>query len=514
MTVKVYLLLVAASIAVFLLFPGLDVWVSGWFYQPGAGFAAGGARVFTLLHDGVPYLLAAVMLAATGLFAANLIRGTNHLQLRLRGMVFVLLALALGPGVLANVVLKDNWGRARPSHLVEFGGQSRFTPPLVVSDQCDHNCSFVAGDASAGFFLLAFALLARRHRGLAIAGALAVGIGLGMVRVIQGGHFLSDVLFAGWFVGGLVWLLHGLIMSPDGWPRSQRALGRLGAALEIRTRTAAGRLELVALASLLLAGLSMLFADRAMASWVEHLDPAVRALFGRISVIGLSTGYLIGSALAALACLAVARLSLTLDQEQRWRSYAMVPLFLFCSIAAAGLTADLIKSLVGRFRPKLFFRDGAYGFDFLHFQADYLSFPSGHAATAFALATALTLLWPRHVAAYVLLALLVGASRVLSNAHWLSDVVGGALIGILMALYVARVFRANGVNPRAALAGAAVWRSAPTWTERLALEPWREGIDRWRDRAKAGAASCLAARRPLPLMPANTDDAPHGQHKA
>src|SRR6185369_16911423 len=103
-----------------------------------------------------------------------------------RGMAFVVLALALGPGLLANVVLKDNWGRARPAHVVEFGGKSRFTPPLLVADQCGHNCAFVAGDAAAGFFLLSFALLARRRRALAIAGALGIGAALGVVRVVQG----------------------------------------------------------------------------------------------------------------------------------------------------------------------------------------------------------------------------------------------------------------------------------------------------------------------------------------
>src|SRR5260221_2767865 len=150
------------------------------------------------------------MLAARAVFAVNLARGTDTLQLRARGLAFVVLALLLGPGLLANVVLKDNWGRARPSHLVEFGGKSTFSPPLLLSDQCDHNCAFVAGDAAAGFFLLSFALLARRRRALAIAGALGVGAALGVVRIIQGGHFLSDVVFAGLFIGGVRW--------PPPWP--------------------------------------------------------------------------------------------------------------------------------------------------------------------------------------------------------------------------------------------------------------------------------------------------------
>src|SRR5205807_2428943 len=105
------------------------------------------------------------------------------------------------------------------------------------------NCAFVAGDAAAGYFLLAFALLARRRRALAIAGALAAGTALGAVRVIQGGHFLSDVVFAGWFVGGVVWLLHHGLMTD---------LGRA------RWATPAGRLRLAALAVLAALPVAML----------------------------------------------------------------------------------------------------------------------------------------------------------------------------------------------------------------------------------------------------------------
>ena len=168
---KLYLLLVAVAAAAFLLFPGLDLTVSGWFYRPETAWALGYNPVFTVIHAAVPDALGVAMLAAAIVFAVNLARGTDVMQLRARGIVFVTLALLLGPGLLANVVLKDHWGRARPAHVSAFGGPSRFTPPLLIADQCDHNCSFVAGDAAAGYFLLAFALLARRRRALALVAA-------------------------------------------------------------------------------------------------------------------------------------------------------------------------------------------------------------------------------------------------------------------------------------------------------------------------------------------------------
>lgn len=65
---------------------------------------------------------------------------------------------------------------------------------------------------------------------------------------------------------------------------------------------------------------------------------------------------------------------------------------------------------------------------------DYQSFPSGHTSTAFASATALTYAygWKAAAIAYPLAAF-VGASRLSDDAHWASDVVGGAFLGTLVA---------------------------------------------------------------------------------
>jgi len=113
--------------------------------------------------------------------------------------------------------------------------------------------------------------------------------------------------------------------------------------------------------------------------------------------------------------------------------------------------------------------------------------PRNPGTTAFALATAFTLLWPRPAALYFLGAAVIGASRVLSNAHFVSDVLVGAFVGTAATLYVRAIYHANGVTLADMLAGRAAWRSAPTWPARLALGAPREG-----------AASCLPVRRPLP----------------
>src|SRR5262249_30529639 len=97
MTLKLYVLLTAIAAATFLLFPQIDVAVSGWFWNPRTAWELGYSPVLGAIHNGVPYMLAAVMLAAIAVFAINLRRGTDILQLRTRGMVFVVLALLLGP---------------------------------------------------------------------------------------------------------------------------------------------------------------------------------------------------------------------------------------------------------------------------------------------------------------------------------------------------------------------------------------------------------------------------------
>lgn len=115
-------------------------------------------------------------------------------------------------GLLLNTVLRDHWGRARPSHIVAFSGRKTFTPALFISDQCDRNCSFVCGHAAMAFTPMALAfVLRRRQRRLALAVGLGFGGLVGVVRIIEGGHVLSDVLFAGLLVYGVAWGLAAVL---------------------------------------------------------------------------------------------------------------------------------------------------------------------------------------------------------------------------------------------------------------------------------------------------------------
>ncbi|MDI9597967.1 MAG: phosphatase PAP2 family protein [Acidobacteriota bacterium] len=98
----------------------------------------------------------------------------------------------LGAGIIVNVALKDNFGRARPRNAVPFGGGQEFTPAFVVSDQCTTNCSFSSGDGAGAFFTLALARALGRKR--ALLGAVAYGCLVSFARIAAGAHFLSDIV--------------------------------------------------------------------------------------------------------------------------------------------------------------------------------------------------------------------------------------------------------------------------------------------------------------------------------
>ncbi len=130
----------------------------------------------------------------------------------------------LGPGLVANVVLKDMWNRARPVQVEEFGGHQYYSPPMVLSNQCEKNCSFVAGDAAMGFYLQIVAyVVARRFSGPLLAAGMAAGLAAGLLRIGMGAHFFSDVIYAGVFMTLTIAGLHAAMFGPaqtlDRWRR-------------------------------------------------------------------------------------------------------------------------------------------------------------------------------------------------------------------------------------------------------------------------------------------------------
>jgi len=183
--------------AVFLVWPEIDMAVSSVFYDEAKGFKYKNQPVVVFIYDvfrELPKLLVPLLVVLAGL---TCVRRLNWLHRR-KSVLFLLIVLVLGPGFVVHSVFKDTWDRARPRHIQEFGGPWHFTPAFVVAHECEKNCSFVSGHAAMGFYWIALAWPLRRRRWL-IPGLVA-GVVVGAGRVIQGGHFLSDVVFAGFFV--------------------------------------------------------------------------------------------------------------------------------------------------------------------------------------------------------------------------------------------------------------------------------------------------------------------------
>ena len=432
----IYFAALAGASAFFLLFPSVDLWVSGLFWRPGEGFFLADWGPFRFLYDIVPRLTEAVLLLALAATAWLLWRKKPLLGLNRPRIAFLVIALLLGPGILVNAVLKDHWGRARPSQVEMFGGTKKFTPAPLPTNQCERNCSFVAGHPAMGFYLvsLAFLIPAGMRRRQAVAAGLAVGALVGIARIAQGGHFFSDVVFSGLLVFGTTWLTWKWVVERDG-------LRALWGPLD-RWNSAMGRASFAAFAGFVV---SYAFLDRPLARAFKLAPDWLLDFFRIVTDFGLSGTYLVFFLALFLALKLAARATWSDYRAERLNRLAWTPAFLFLAVAVSGLVAGLIKVAAGRARPKILFNEGLFGFQGLRFQADYWSFPSGHTTTVAALATALWILWPRHLRIYLAAAGLVAASRIIVDAHYLSDVIGGAFVGAVSTLALRQQMERYGI---------------------------------------------------------------------
>ena len=194
-------LLAAVAATVSIDVAGADLAVQALFYSPGAGWALGDREPWALLyHFGN---LPAFALGAMGVIAFVLSFFSERFRPDRVAALFVVVLLALGPGLIVNTVFKDHWGRPRPADIVQFGGTETYRsfwhpgPP-------ERGRSFPSGHAAVGFFLMApFFVLRRRAPGWArraLAAGILYGSLMGLGRMIQGGHFLTDVIWSGCMV--------------------------------------------------------------------------------------------------------------------------------------------------------------------------------------------------------------------------------------------------------------------------------------------------------------------------
>jgi lipid A 4'-phosphatase len=188
--------LTAVVSAFFVLLPGIDIAVSGMFSRADDFRDARDPALQTLRLVG----MTATRIASFGLIAVLVLKFVAPARvaaLPTRVVFFLAASMALGPGIVVNLILKEFWGRVRPVDTDLFGGRFGFRPAWMWGGECESNCSFVSGEASASFWLVAlvFVVPVAWRLPTLVATLLWAGI-MSANRVAFGGHYLSDVLIA------------------------------------------------------------------------------------------------------------------------------------------------------------------------------------------------------------------------------------------------------------------------------------------------------------------------------
>jgi membrane-associated phospholipid phosphatase len=203
---------------------------------------------------------------------------------------------------------------------------------------------------------------------------------------------------------------------------------------------------IMAVVALLIASIACMFLiDIAASAWARTLPQWFEDVFERITDLGLGGWFLFPFGFILLCLAAVTSPRLT---RQTQGVLAMLTVrfgFLFLAIGLPGLFVTIVKGLIGRARPYVSSPDNPFIYRPFVWAPEYASMPSGHAATAASAAIAIGALWPKSRPVMWLYALVIMFSRVVVLAHHPSDVIAGALVGALGALWLRRAFAARGL---------------------------------------------------------------------
>lgn len=205
----------------FFAFPNMDLNLARHFYLSDNHFSLNQLQwpeQVRQLQNIIIYLFVAFLLLG---FIVKVIKPRS--KLRVKFLLYCLIVFVLVPGALVNGVFKNHFHRPRPRQVLQLGGSMQFKRPFTMTGQCTTNCSFVCGDAAAMFAFWLFLPFLRRYKkwlyGLFVA---IVGGFYGYIRMGQGGHFFSDVIFAGLFSYIGIWIIYWFFYRYDPkWLRSE-----------------------------------------------------------------------------------------------------------------------------------------------------------------------------------------------------------------------------------------------------------------------------------------------------
>lgn len=188
---------------VFLSWPELDMWLAHQFHEGQGVFPADRWRAVQTVYVWAPRIGWLLTFLALTVLCVRIMHPAWIARSLWRKCLAWVLVVVFGVGLLVHEGLKNQVGRPRPIQTDTMGGYAPFVPALHVSRYCDRNCSFVSGHAAISFCLLALGMWsapATRRRWWMLSAM--VGASIGLVRIVQGGHFLSDVVFSMLFIWG------------------------------------------------------------------------------------------------------------------------------------------------------------------------------------------------------------------------------------------------------------------------------------------------------------------------
>lgn len=222
--IELRLALIACGLlaGLFIALPQIDLAVSGLFYRGEGNWALNRESLWLAIpYRGLPRVGQGLLVVLAALWLLSFWSRLAKLRARRTMFGFLLAGALLGPILLVDATLKEHSGRTRPVNIEQFGGNRQFTPAFIPADQCEKNCSFVSGHVATASFIMAFGWLgapAVRRRWLLA--SLAFGGLFALVRMVPGGHFLSDTIFA-WFATYFsLWFTEWLFRRLGWLPRS------------------------------------------------------------------------------------------------------------------------------------------------------------------------------------------------------------------------------------------------------------------------------------------------------
>lgn len=184
---------------------------------------------------------------------------------------------------------------------------------------------------------------------------------------------------------------------------------------------------------------SVIFIDRPLSAALMHDDPRITAIAEWLTWFGRSLSYLVALGVTILVLALIAWRARDESIRRTALAWMWLAAYLFLAIALSGIANDIIKEFVGRARPLVTPQELRP----FYFGYAYQSFPSGHAAVAFAIGFAGSALLPRLTWLFLPLAALVASTRIFLNVHHLGDVIASALLALVIVHLLTRAFAAR-----------------------------------------------------------------------